>query len=101
MYLIACNPENQGCMAGEIESSFDKVIDSRGVPVENILPFNPDNSFPSTICLTNSFFTIPNVSRISYYKIYDPETIKKIIFKKPVIAAICGLDLSFYFPSSN
>jgi hypothetical protein len=100
-YLIACNPENQGCKAGEIESSIDRVIDNRGLPLEKQYPFNPDSSTASAICFESSLFTVPNVSRISYYKIQDPETIKRIIFKKPVIAGVCGLDLSFYMPPSN
>jgi hypothetical protein len=39
--------------------------------------------------------------RISHFDIVDPETIKKIILKKPVNIGICGSDLIHYYPSSN
>lgn len=38
---------------------------------------------------------------MSYYNIKDPEVIKRIVYKKPVISSICGVDLAFYYPRSS
>ena len=72
-----------------------------GIPLESKYPYNPDYSAPTQICLDTDLFPIPNISRISYYRIYDPEIIKAIILEKPVIAAVCGIDFAFYYPSSD
>ncbi len=69
--------------------------------MDSLYIFNPSGTVPYNICMNTNFSAVPNVSRVSYYQMYDPETIKKMIFKKPLIAAVCGIDLSFYFPSSN
>ncbi len=38
---------------------------------------------------------------MSYYHIIDQDIIKQILYKKPVVAAVCGTDLSFYYPGST
>ena len=38
---------------------------------------------------------------MSYYDVKDPEKIKEIIFKKPAIASVCGVDMAFYFPNAS
>ncbi len=83
-----------------VESSLDIIIDKGGVPYESKYPFNPDATPANTICFETDVFEVPSKSRISYYDISDPEQIKQIIMKKPVVAAVCGADLAFYSPSS-
>lgn len=41
------------------------------------------------------------MSRVSYYEVKDPEKIKQIIFKKPAIASVCGVDMVSYFPDPS
>ena len=38
---------------------------------------------------------------MSYYNIKDPEVIKLLLSKRPVISSICGVDLAFYYPNST
>ena len=53
------------------------------------------------MCHEKNLFHIPNFTRVSHYDVKDSEKIKKIIFQKPVIASVCGIDMAFYFPDPN
>jgi hypothetical protein len=64
-------------------------------------PYTPYDPQPKDICKPMFMFGVGQKYRMSYYSVYNQETIKKIILKKPAVINVCGVDFLDYAPGET